>query len=464
MNHPTTLAQRLWQSPVAWTWGFNALRVASGLLLLPLLVRLLTKDDLGMHYVLLSLGALALMVDFGFAGSIWRAVCVALAGGKEIRAEGLAPAPDPAAQPCTELLWDVLTTTRTLYRRLAVVALLLLGCCGTFMVARHVQGTTSPETTWLAWALTLAGAVWEVYAGWWSTYLAALNRMVTFARLNFLAHALKLVLAASLLVIGLGLLAVPLAGLVATFAQRVLTRRACLQVLSTWPPPKHHEANSRMLLRVLWPNSWRQGIIGVGNYLGANAAAFICLELFGLAATAQYGLSLQLLSVAQGMAASWTAVKWPEIAQHCARGDQAAMRRVFQPRLWQQIVTFVLLAALLVPLAQPLLVWLGSNKEVLPAVWFALLAVNTCLDMQFSAWGTLISTGNCIPVMWPALLGTLAGLALALALIGNTALGLGALALGPLLVGAAFNYWYWPLYGARVMGTSWVRFMFERQA
>lgn len=453
---------RLWGSAVAWSWLFNGLRVGSGLLLLPLLVGQLSKPDLGMHYVLLSIGALAMMVDFGFAGAIWRAVCIALAGGKELRAEGLAPPTDSNAAPNHELLWDVLATTRRLYFGLAVIALLLLGCGGTFMVARHAHATSSPEITWLAWALTLALAVWEVYAGWWSTYLAALNRVVTAARLNCLAHGLKLLLAAGLLLAGLGLLALPLAGLVATGVQRLLARRACLQVLSAWPRPQR-SADTRGLLRVLWPNSWRQGVIGVGSYLGATATALICLEVFGLAANAQFGLSLQLLSVAQGMAMAWTAVKWPELAQHCARGDFAAMRRIFQPRLWLQLLTCAALAAALVLLAQPLINWIGSNKEVLPVGWFALLALNGLLEMNFSTWGSLIATGNRIPVMWPALLGTLAGLTLTLVLLSATTWGLGALVAAPLFVGCAFNYWYWAGYGARFMGTSWPRFMFQRQ-
>ena len=462
MKDSTSWARFLWQSPVAWSWAFNVLRVGSGVLLLPLLVRLLAKPDLGMHYVLLSLGALAAMVDFGFAGAIWRAVCVAMSGGRELRAEGLAPVVSPQAGPNHELLWDMLATTRRLYRLLAVLALVLLGGGGTLVIARHAHATSAPGITWLAWGLTLLGAVWEVYAGWWNTYLAALNRVLTVVRLNCFAHALKLLLAAGLLLAGCGLLAVPLAALVAVFVQRLLARRVCLQVLAAWPRPER-PADAAGLLRLLWPNSWRQGVIGVGGYLGANAAAFICLELFGLAANAQYGLSLQLVTVLQGMAATWTAVKWPEIAQLCARADWAGMRRVFQPRLWLQILTFAGLAVVLVPVAQPLLRWLGSNKEVLPADWFALLALNALLEMQFSAWGTLISTGNRIPVMWPALLGTLFGLALALVLIAATRLGVGALVVGPLVVGSAFNYWYWAGYGARFLGTSWARFMFQRQ-
>ena len=462
MRHLSRISHRLWQSAVAWSWLFNGLRMGAALLLLPLLVRLLSKSDLGMHYVLLSLGTLAMMVDFGFAGAIWRAVCLALAGGRELRAEGLAPAMEAQSTPNHELLWDVLATTRKLYGVLAVIALLLLGAGGTFVVGRHAHETSAPEITWLAWALTLALAVWEVYAGWWGTYLAALNRVVTAARLNCLAHGLKLLLAAGMLLAGLGLLALPLAGLIATGVQRLLARRACLQVLSAWPPPQR-STDTRGLLRVLWPNSWRQGVIGVGSYLGAMVTALICLEVFGLAANAQFGLSLQLLSVAQGMAMAWTGVKWPELAQHCARGDFAAMRRVFQPRLWLQLLTCVALASALVLLAQPLINWLGSNKEVLPVGWFALLALSGLLEMHFSTWGSLIATGNRIPVMWSAVLGTLAGLTLTLVLLNATTWGLGALVAAPLLVGCAFNYWYWPAYGSRFMGTSWPRFMFQRQ-
>ena len=462
MPQPAPIALRLWQSAVVWSWLFNGLRVGSGLILLPLLLRLLSTPDLGMHYVLLSLGTLAMMVDFGFAGAIWRAVCVALAGGKELRAEGLAPATGLTAAPNSELLWNVLATTRQLYRGLAVIALVLLGAAGTVVVRHHAHETSSPEITWLAWALTLALAGWEVYAGWWSTYLAALNRVLTAARINCLASGLKLLLAATFLKTGLGLLAVPLAGLLATGGQRLLARRACLAALSAWPPPQR-PADTRALLRVLWPNSWRQGVIGVVTYLGANATALICLETFGLAANARFGLSLQLLSVAQSMATAWTSVKWPELAQHCARHDLAAMRRVFQPRLWLQLLTFIALAGGLLVLGRPLLSWLGSNKEMLPAGWFALLALNMLLDMQFCAWGMLIATGNRIPVMWPALLGTLAGLVLTLGLIHFTTVGLGALVLGPLLAGGVFNYWYWVGYGARFLGSTWSRFLFQRQ-
>ena len=60
------LLKRVHQSAVGWSWVLNALRLASGFILLPLVLTKLGKPELGMYYVLLSLSALVPLVDFGF--------------------------------------------------------------------------------------------------------------------------------------------------------------------------------------------------------------------------------------------------------------------------------------------------------------------------------------------------------------------------------------------------------------
>jgi hypothetical protein len=52
---------------------------------------------------------------------------------------------------------------------------------------------------------------------------------------------------------------------------------------------------------------------------------------------------------------------------------------------------------------------------------------------------------------------------MAIALIQMTALGLPSLVLAPLVTGVLFNYWYWPLAGARSIGTTLNAFLFRRQ-
>lgn len=130
--------------------------------------------------------------------------------------------------------------------------------------------------------------------------------------------------------------------------------------------------------------------------------------------------------------------------------------------MWLQYLTFLAMAAGLLLCGPPLLQLFGSGKQLIPLPWLTLLAVSSFLDTQVGIWGTLISTENRIPFLWPSVAGGLLAFALSLTLIHTTSLGLGAFVLAPLLAHSLFNYWYWPLYAAHGIQTSWARFMFSR--
>src|SRR5258708_37670948 len=106
--------KRVFNSAVAWLWVFNFLRLASGLILLPLVLRKFSTADLGMYYVLLSLSALVPLVDFGFGPTIGRFVGYAMGGAASFQTHGLAKAGNSSA-PNYTLLWQLLFSSRALY-------------------------------------------------------------------------------------------------------------------------------------------------------------------------------------------------------------------------------------------------------------------------------------------------------------------------------------------------------------
>ncbi|MEO5804138.1 MAG: hypothetical protein ABIR24_11475 [Verrucomicrobiota bacterium] len=451
------ILDRLYRSTVVWSWLFNGLQLASGLVLLPLLALQLSKPDLGMYIVFLNLGALVAVVDFGFAVSIERNVSYAMGGAKELKAEGILPS--ETHDPNYPLLWQLLRTTQSLYRYLSLAAILLMGIFGTFMVGLRVQETDHPTITWWAWGIALVASVWEIYAGWWNVFLRGTNNILLAARLSVLSYGLRLLIAAGLLIAGGGLLSLPVATLFGNLLQRYLSRRACLRLLRDKPIDRENLPAAN-LLAVLWPGSWRVGLQYVSGYLSSNASIFICTALFGLDATAKYGLSVRIISIIQGMSVVWISVKWPLIGQLRARNDFENLRKIFRPRLWLHLLTFAFLAALAVPLSPVLLKWIGSDKELLPGVWLAMLAVNAFFETHYSVWGTLIFMGNRMPYLWAAVITNAAGLALSLVLINHTELGLASLVIAPLVAGILFNYWRWPMEGAKSLQTTWFRFMF----
>ena len=89
MKRLSPVFSRLWHSAVVWSWAFSALRLSTGLFLLPLLLRL-PAPDFGFYYVLLSLTALVSLLDLGFAASFDRALGYAMSGATELKSQGTA--------------------------------------------------------------------------------------------------------------------------------------------------------------------------------------------------------------------------------------------------------------------------------------------------------------------------------------------------------------------------------------
>jgi O-antigen/teichoic acid export membrane protein len=452
------LIRRAASTSIVWYWAYNCLRLASGLLLLPLLVRVLSKPDLGMYYVFLSLTNLIPMLDLGFTGAIGRAAAYAWSGSKDIQAQGIVSALDPDAKPNHELIWKLYYVSETLFGWLTLAALLVLGAVGTYVVGLRIHETSAPNLTWLAWAVTLLGALWEVYSGWWFMFLAAMNQIVRTSKLMCLAYGLRLALSCILLLCGAGLLSVPIAGFISAIVHRFLLRKYFHELLNV-PPPKKVKSEVYSLLARIWPNSWRQGLTQIGGYGATTAYAFICLKFFGLSANAEYGLSIQIMYISLSMASVWVNVKWPAVYQLRAKHEFGVLQRMLTNRFWLQNITYIGLVALGILLGPKLLKWWGSEKTLLPMPVLILAGVYVFLESQFLFWSTLISTENRMPCVWPMLIGNSCGLLLALVLINFTSLQLSALVISPVLVGLCFNYWYWGFAGARGIKTTWLRFI-----
>ena len=318
--------------------------------------------------------------------------------------------------------------------------------------------------TWLAFGVTLAGTTLELYSSWWGVFLRGMNQVLASTRILVVVYLIRIVLSCALLLAGGKLLSIPVASFLTSLLMRYWTRRGCLGFLAVQPSPPPSRTELFSLLRILWPNSWRIGVQFFSGYLTTNANTFICLKVFGPAANAQYGLTLQLLNILAIMAGVWVSVKWPVISQYRARHDASSLRKTFWPRLWLFKLSYLLMAAVAVLTLPYVLEWLGTNKSMLPQPWLSLTAVYIFFEGQLTVWATLIITENRLPFLWPFVATNLFSLGLVLTLVHFTSLGLGSLILGPLIAGSLLNYWYWPIEGARSLQTGWRRFLFSRPA
>lgn len=457
MNGIGALLQRARGSAVAWTWVFSCVRLLLGLLLLPMVLRYLSREDAGMFYLFTSLVAMLPLIEATFSFNVGRQVTFAMGGAVRLLPQGTDPGATTGT-PNFPLVRRLVDATGFVYNLLSGGVLLLLGTIGSSIILGQVAHTSDPRRTWIAWGLMVAGTVVELQSLRWLGFLRNMNHVTASAQLGTLAYASKAGLAAALLVAGGGLLSVPVAGMIASLLLWHLARRQCLARLAS-DRTRASRAEIRELLSVIWPNTWRAGLKLGSEYFANVTLMSICSHRFGLAMAGQYGLTLQLLGIAQQLAMVWTQVRWPLIGQLRAQKRLDAMRQALWSRAWLQNLTYLAGALGLIFLAQPLLRFAGSDTDPLPHPWFVLLALNHFLYLRFAFWVFLIATDNRLPSLWPTVATHLASVALAVTLAATTNLGVGTVVLAPLIAGSLFNYWYWMLRGARELGTTWWRFV-----
>ncbi len=116
----------------------------------------------------------------GFAPTIDRFIGYAVGGAKSLEAHGV-PARVENPTPNYELLWELLFTTRRLYRWLTAILFLALGIGGTIVIEKlfRAEQALHPEFSLLmprlAWAITLVSILLDIYSNWWGIFLRGLN-------------------------------------------------------------------------------------------------------------------------------------------------------------------------------------------------------------------------------------------------------------------------------------------------
>src|ERR1035438_2635032 len=83
------LFQRVHRSAVAWSFVATLLRVGASIFVLPLVLRKMPPDQLGLWYVFGTIGGMASLLDLGFEPTITRMASYAWGGASKFVAFGV---------------------------------------------------------------------------------------------------------------------------------------------------------------------------------------------------------------------------------------------------------------------------------------------------------------------------------------------------------------------------------------
>ena len=428
---------RLIQSPVLWTGFVTILRTGGFFVILPLVLRKIPSEELGMWYVFLGIAQLSGIVELGFAPNISRFASYFLAGAANPRSMGIDHVSSSEVGANYAGLAGMVRMGSILYAKLGIAmgGVMVIGGGGWLYLhfgTRFWNFHIAP-----AFFLYATGMTANMFSYFWMDFLFGVNRVRVGQQIYASCLVINYILCAVGLLAGFGLYALALGQVALAIFPRLMARHIVYRDFLN----KALEIQT-VSWRELWPMTWRSGLCSFGAYLSLPVMTLICAQVIGLVDTARFGLSMQLALMLHSLSASWMVVVYPRLSTMRTRKEYPMMRKLIAQRFILSLTTYALGALVSWYLAPQALHLFKSKTDFLAPVELALLLGVVGIDFLLGLCNAILLTGNHAPHLLPILLTGI--LTVGFAFIFGHSFGILAIVLAPFCGQVVFNLWYTP--------------------
>ena len=432
---------RVWHSAASWSFAVTALRAGGFLLVLPLALRRLSPNELGLWYLFTSIAELCAFAELGLGLMLGRSASYFMAGVERLPARGLLLG-QPSAEfraPNLAGLAGLLRLGRQLYIRMVAPILVVMLTGGLAIVLYKMRSLSGTQTTnLLTYGVFAIATVLSISGSLWPQFLVGIGQVRLGQRALLLGLVLNYTVAAAGLLFGLGILALALGQLVLALANFTFARQ---QVLATLPGILS-VTSEEVRFDELWPGAWRSLLTSLGANMSCQGTLFVCGILSDLATTASYGLSMRLALVTHGFASVWLNVRLPHIARARAAGDTPRAIALVKGSVPRCVATYAVGAAGILMAAPSLLTFMKSRTPLLPLPLLAALLLMIGLDVLVGFHSAIILTANRFPHLKIYLSTGAATIVLAFGL--GSVFGVAGIIAAPILAQLVCAYWWIP--------------------
>lgn len=446
------------KNDVIWSYVAKFFALATSIIVLPFVLRMLTAEEVGMNYLMATISSMVMLIDFGFGPQFGRNFSYVYSGAQSLQKQGVEQNEDE--QINYHLLAVLLKTAKQVYQRLSIVGLILMLTFGTAYIYKITEGFSSIHHSLWIWIIYSFSIYFNFYYSYYTTLLTGCGMVAESNKATILSRVVYIVLVVFFLKAGLGLLGVVIANFIAPFVQRYY----CYKVYFT---DELKEKIGGIITReeitesfqTIWYNAKKLGIIMLGSY-GINKMGFFLVGLYlPLSDAGSYGLLVQLGVVLSGVAAVMNNSYLPKFSNYRVTGQTTELIKLFSFTVLIFWLVMLLGSLVVVFGAAPLLDLIHSNTQIPSRLICATYLLIVSLEGNHSMFAGLITTKNEVPFVKAALLSGAAIVLftfIGLHFFSYTLLGV-VLTQG--LVQLAYNNWYWPRWVLRDLNVSVFKFI-----
>lgn len=422
-------------------WGYLAqfLNIGSGIIIVPVALKYLSTEDIGLWYLFIAIASLAQLVEFGFQPTISRMVSYVYSGASELKSEGV---PDITGSINYQMLYDLIESSKYIYRYVAFVVAVVLLIFGSLYLNTF---QAFKEKQLFAWVLFTFATVINFYYTYFNGLMIGKGSQSTLYRITAISKVLMLITAIPLLVIDYGLISMALGTLVSiAFTRGFLyiyfnnKEQADIKALNEIKEAK------ASYIKIVWLSAWKLGLTSIGAFLILRVNQFIVSSYLGLKVAASYGLTVQIIGIISSVSSMYFILNIPKITSLQSVRNREIIWRIVKKSYFFVHVLYVFGCVALVLVGIPILDFLKVNTSLVPMNLLTVMLIMYGLELNHSISATFLTTLNQVPFLYSSIISGIFIVLVSLSIAKFTMFGVVGIVLGQLIIQALYNNWYWP--------------------
>ena len=443
---------KLSKKDIIWSYIGTIISMGANLIMLPFLMYYLDEDTLGLWYVFASIGTIATLFDMGFGVTFARNITYCWSGAKHLKKEDVEFIEN--TDPDFSMMKQVLTTCKVIYGILSGAALFLLLTLGTWYIA-YVSRDLKGQTHLIAWMIYAAAAFLNLYYGYFASFLRGVGAVDRANKNTVIARVIQIVLTIVLLYFGTGIIGACFAYMAYGAVFRLLGKHYFFNYMEIGKQLNSIEKKTDRkqiaeLLKIVWHNAWRDGMISICNYFSNQASTLICSAYLPLSQTGVYSIGVQITSAIAQIAGTLYNAYQPELQSSYINKNIKGTRRTMSIIVMSFIYIFILGTAAFSILGIPLLRLVKSSAVVSVPVLLGLSVYQFILKFR-NCYTSYFSCTNRILYMNGFIVSAVLCVLLSFIAIGVMDLGVWGLIGAQIISQAVYNMWKWPMLAHKEM-------------
>lgn len=431
---------------VLWNYTATFLKLASSALLLPFILRMMPAEMVGIWTVLITITAFGNLLDFGFSPSFARNVTYIFSGVKNLKTIGFETVNNTNPEIDYGLLKGVISAMRWFYLRMAIILFLLLTIFGTWYVhslLENYKGNTIE--VYISWGILCFINSYNIFTLYYDSLMQGKGLIKKSKQIIIVGNLIYLIIAASLVLAGKGLVAIVSAQASSVIIIRWLSYNAFFTPQIKKQLKEVVSRSKYEVLKAIKPNAVKIGLTSLGGLMVVRSAIIIGSMYLSLEEIASYGISMQLIGVISSLAGIFTITFIPKIAQLRVENKLFEIKRLYLRGQLILILSFLFGGAVLIGLGDWALQLIGSKTHLLTRHLLLFAIIVSFLESNHSIAGSILVTKNEVPFFKASLFSGGLTVILLLLFFNITNWGTIIMIAAPGIAQGLYQNWKWPV-------------------